>query len=70
MILTFLYTYTSTLETQLFSIDNNDEFITFVSLFKYLELITDFLLDNSTDIKNRIFNHKSYRRINIQLGYR
>ena len=52
--LSMLEAYYNTLETQNFEIDNDNNFIPFTLTFKYLGLLIDFLLDNSTNIKNRI----------------
>ena len=47
-------------------INNNEGFITFTSIFKYLGSMIDFLLDDSTDIKNRITNaNKAIRALSF-----
>ena len=54
MVLSILEAYRNTSETENFKMGNDDGFISFILIFKYLRSLIDFLLDNSINIKNRI----------------
>ena len=52
--LSILETYHKAPETQQYSIDSDNRFISFTPIFKYLGSLIDFLRNDSTDVKNRI----------------
>ena len=52
--LSILEAYYKALEMQQYSIDSDNGFISFTLTFKYPGSLIDFLLDDSTNVKNRI----------------
>ena len=64
IVLSLLESHTIASETQRFDIDNDSRFISFTLFFKYLSSLINFLLDDSTDVRNRI-NLATKKRRNV-----